>query len=94
MQVAVLLTIYLFTFDTPVLRPLLTRRFAYRALLLACLWFVVEEVGVGLGIWYYPRGGTLGLSLLRLPVEEYLMFFTHAALCQMLLAHMARHSRR
>jgi lycopene cyclase domain-containing protein len=94
MQVAILLTIYLCSFDTPVFRPLLTRRFALRALLLACLWFGVEELGLALHIWYYPREGTLGFRIFRLPLEEYLMFFTHAALCQMLLTHALRRPRR
>ena len=90
MQIAVLLTVYLFTFDTSSSRDLYQRRFLLRAFALTLLWFAVEQAGVRLGIWYYPEGGTLPIRIAELPLEEYFMFFTHAVLCQLLVAHVLR----
>lgn len=93
MQIAVLLTIYMFTFDTADLRVLTSKRFLVRTGFLSLAWLGVEQLGVALGIWYYPGLGTLPVRLFGLPVEEYVMLFTHAVLCQMLVTHALRQER-
>jgi lycopene cyclase domain-containing protein len=61
------------------------RSFWVPCVLLAIVWFLIDQVAVGLGLWSFPQGGTLRIRLLSLPVEEYLLFFVHTVVCFLLL---------
>ena len=86
LEIAIVISVYLFTADTFQFESLFTRRFAQRAALLFVLWFVVDLIAVGVGLWFFPAGGTLPVRILELPLEEYALFFLHSVVCQMLVA--------
>ena len=79
--------VYLIVFCGPHLRfDLVAPRIAIKtALLLAGLWFVVEQAALFFGLWTYPPGGTLPIRVLALPIEEYIVFFLHTVTCFALL---------
>src|ERR1043166_2747212 len=51
--------------------------FVFPAVGLACLWFALDEFAVSMGFWDFPPGGPLPLRILRLPIEEYIIFGLH-----------------
>lgn len=75
--------VYLLGFGAPYLRPSNSRRPALLklALCLISMWFVLDQIPLGLGIWTFPDGGTLPVRLFRLPLEEYLGFWLHTIAC-------------
>jgi lycopene cyclase domain-containing protein len=52
---------------------------------LAFFWFVIDQVALGLGLWTFPKEGTLPFRLFGLPFEEYVLFFLHTLVCLVLL---------
>jgi lycopene cyclase domain-containing protein len=61
------------------------RTFLRSALLLACCWFAIDKLAVALGLWSFPKGGTLPFRLFSLPAEEYALFFLSTFACSVLL---------
>jgi lycopene cyclase domain-containing protein len=85
LEIAIVISVYLFTAETAAFRSLFTRRFAQRAAVLFVVWLIVDLVAVRLGLWFFPAGGTLPVRILDLPLEEYALFFLHSVVCQMLV---------
>jgi len=57
------------------------RRYGRAAAGIAIVWFLVDQIALRFGIWQFPAGGTLPVRVLGLPLEEYLLFFVHTAIC-------------
>jgi lycopene cyclase domain-containing protein len=75
--------VYLLGFGAPYLRVPKFRRTALlkAAVGLVLMWFVLDQIALGLGIWTFPEAGTLRFRLFRLPIEEYLGFLLHTIAC-------------
>jgi lycopene cyclase domain-containing protein len=69
----------LLTFSSPWMdwSKLRTRSFAFRSCGLFILWTVIDLIAVSKNIWSFPKIGTTGLTVLSLPIEEYLVFLIH-----------------
>lgn len=67
------------------LSDLCSRWYWLTALCLACFWFVIDQIAVGMGLWTFPENGKF--KLLSLPIEEYVMFFLHTLVCFIFLRH-------
>jgi hypothetical protein len=46
-----------------------------------------------MGFWDFPPGGTLPLRILRLPIEEYIIFGLHPMVCFILIERHRRFSQ-
>jgi lycopene cyclase domain-containing protein len=55
------------------------------AILLAGIWFTLDQVAIHLGLWTFPEGGSLPIRFAALPIEEYVIFFLHTIICLVLL---------
>jgi lycopene cyclase domain-containing protein len=86
LEIALVISIFVFTADSDPFHALRTRTFLLRSALLFALWFAVDQIAISLGIWYFPPQGTLPMRIARLPLEEYALFFFHSVICQMLVA--------
>jgi lycopene cyclase domain-containing protein len=64
------------------------KRFWFCAAALFLVWTVVDVVALRLGLWHFPRGATLPVRILELPLEEYLIFVIHTQVCAILLGVM------
>ena|SRR5437868_5000906 len=75
--------VYLLGFGAPYLRAPNFRRAALlkTAVGVVFMWFVLDQIALGLGIWTFPEGRTLRFRLFRLPIEEYLGFLLHTIAC-------------
>ncbi len=67
------------------LTDLLSRRVLIIALALASFWFTIDQLAVRLQLWEFPDKGYW--QPLRLPIEEYLMFFLHTVICFIFVRH-------
>ena len=67
------------------IRKMFTSRLLCAMLLLAVVWFALDEIAVSMGFWDFPEGGTLPIRILRLPLEEYIIFFLHSVVCFILI---------
>lgn len=85
LELALLATLIVFSVDAIRLQELVGRRFVGRASLLFVIWLLVDQIAVGLGIWYFPSEGTLSVRLLNLPLEEYICFVLHTVICYLAL---------
>ena len=72
------------------LRELTSRVFWFPALCLACFWFLIDQIAIMLGLWTFPKTGTLPIQIFSLPVEEYVLFFLHTLVCFIFLKHYSR----
>jgi len=75
--------VYLLGFGAPYLRVSNFRRTALlkTAVCVVLMWFALDQIALGLGIWIFPDGGTIRFRLFRLPIEEYLGFLLHTIAC-------------
>lgn len=75
--------VYLLGFGAPYLYVSKFRRTALlkTAVGLVAMWFVLDQIALMLGIWTFPKGGTLQFRLFHLPLEEYLGFLLHTIAC-------------
>ena len=80
-EISVLAYIVGFGWELLNIHRLLTRTFLRTALGLALFWFVIDEIGIYLGLWAFPEGGTLPIRFSSLPIEEYILFFLHTIIC-------------
>lgn len=74
-------------------RRMFSTTFVFPAVGLACLWFALDEFAVSMGFWDFPPGGTLPLRILRLPIEEYIIFGLHPMVCFILIERHRRFSQ-
>jgi len=72
------------------LKELFSRSLGFSALGLAGLWFVLDQIALGLGLWTFPENGSLPIRLLSLPIEEYILFFLHTLVCFIFLKHYSK----
>jgi lycopene cyclase domain-containing protein len=86
LEIALVLSVYLFTAETFRIRSLWRKEFAVRAAILFVLWLVIDEIAVHLGLWFFPSEGTLPVRIAGLPIEEHALFVLHTVICQMLVA--------
>jgi lycopene cyclase domain-containing protein len=67
-----------------------SRIFLISAMILASIWFVLDQIAVHLGLWTFPKSGTLPVRLFALPIEEYVLFFLHTLICFVLVKQCTR----
>jgi lycopene cyclase domain-containing protein len=72
------------------LSDLRRRSFWIPACALMCVWFVVDQVAVAIGLWTFPPLGSLSFRLWSLPAEEYLLFVIHTFVCFVIVRQLAR----
>lgn len=85
LELALLATLIVFSVDAIRFRELISGRFLWRASVLFVVWLLVDQIAVGLGIWYFPPKGTLSVRLFDLPLEEYICFVLHTVICYLAL---------
>jgi lycopene cyclase domain-containing protein len=75
--------VYLLGFGAPYLRvPTFRRRALLKAAAgLVLMWFILDQIALLLGIWTFPKNGTIQFRLFKLPLEEYLGFLLHTIAC-------------
>jgi len=75
--------VYLLGFGAQYLRVPNFRRTALlkTAFGIVLMWFALDQIALGLGIWTFPEGGTIRFRLFYLPIEEYLGFLLHTMAC-------------
>jgi lycopene cyclase domain-containing protein len=66
-------------------RELMSLHFWLPAAFLAALWFTIDQIAIGLGLWNFPYGGTIRFRLFAMPLEEYILFLLHTFMCFLLL---------
>lgn len=59
---------------------------------LILLWLAVDLAAVGLGLWYFPAGGTLPMRVLDLPIEEHMLFGLHTFITLLLVVVLDIHT--
>lgn len=84
-EVAALLTLVLFTFDSPIWKTLISSRGLRLFGMLALFWFIIEQVAITFNIWSFTGKGTAGVFLMRLPLEEYIFVAFHILYCAVLV---------
>jgi lycopene cyclase domain-containing protein len=81
------IVIYIFGFGWEHWRAvrLNSRTWFLSAVFLAGIWFMLDQIALHLGLWTFPKGGSLPIRLAALPIEEYIIFFLHTLICLILL---------
>lgn len=52
---------------------------------LVALWFIVDQIAVGLDLWTFPANGSLRVRFLDLPLEECMLLILHPFVCYALV---------
>jgi lycopene cyclase domain-containing protein len=68
------------------IRELHKRGFFLGTTILFLFWWIIDELAVSFQIWTFPPEGTLPIRILRLPIEEYIIFLIHSGLTFALIA--------
>lgn len=82
---AALLTVLVIGYDSRVHRIATSRRFWHCCGVLFIFWFIVDQVAIELALWHYPARGTIPIRILRIPLEEYVLFVIHTILTLILV---------
>ena len=80
LEVGMLTTVALLSWQEWTLDGFRSRRFRRVAMLLCALWFALDQLAVQTNIWSFPVDGTLPIRIFRLPIEEYLCFIGHTTI--------------
>ena len=78
---AVLLGVFVLTFQHAIWRAILSKWFLKRATFLFLGWCIVDWIACRhLRLWQFPVGTTLPFRIISLPLEEYAVFVVHTVL--------------
>ncbi len=78
LELGVLAFVVSFTYGPWRVQQLAKRQFLVPSAILIVVWFAIDQLAVSLRLWDFPSdGGTLPARIIRLPIEEYLLFGIH-----------------
>lgn len=81
LDAAVLLGVFVLTWQHAIWRTIVSRWFMKRVALLFFGWCIVDWVACSyLHLWQFPAGTTLPFRVIGLPLEEYTVFVVHTVL--------------
>lgn len=84
-DLALLAAVVSFAWPEVTLKDFRSRRLWGVAAALLAPWFVIDQIALSAGIWYFPAEGTLPIRIARLPLEEWLALFGHTVITRLVL---------
>ncbi|MBV8517660.1 MAG: hypothetical protein JO197_09695 [Acidobacteria bacterium] len=93
-DLALLAAVMSFAWPAVTLEDLRSGRLWSTSVVLIALWFIVDQIALETGVWYFPAEGTLPIRVARLPLEEWLALFGHTVITRLVLRNTLRRGAR
>ena len=89
-DLALLAAVMSFAWPEVTLKDLRSRHLWITTGVLMAIWFIVDQIALATGVWYFPEDGTLPIRVARLPLEEWLALFGHTVITRLVLRNTLR----